>query len=306
MGRFHPQLVRFANALAASGAAVLIPEVPEWRDLRLAPAATVPTVRAAVDALRMRPEVLPGPFGLMGFSFGAPQAVIAATHATLVTDIAGVVVFGGYCDLERTLRCQLTGCHDWDGVDHVLSPDPYGRWCVASNYLTSVAGFEDAGDVAGALRCLAIASTEQRLAAWLPEHDALKAELRSSLPQRRQALFDLFAPPTGEIRGELHERVQMAVALAGACRRVEPLLDPAGRLAEASTPVRLIHGRGDRLVPFTESLRFHDRLPSTVEAHVTVTGLFAHSADVSPPSLGARIWEGAVFFEALRGLINTV
>ena len=29
LGRFHPQLMRFANALASSGAAVLVPEIPE-------------------------------------------------------------------------------------------------------------------------------------------------------------------------------------------------------------------------------------------------------------------------------------
>src|SRR5262245_40869821 len=57
MGRFHPQLSRFAHALAQSGAAVIVPEIPEWRDLRLAPAVTAPTVKAAVDALDGRPEV---------------------------------------------------------------------------------------------------------------------------------------------------------------------------------------------------------------------------------------------------------
>src|SRR5688500_11062122 len=42
-GREHAQLVRFARSLAHTGAAVLIPEVPEWKALRLAPALTVPT-----------------------------------------------------------------------------------------------------------------------------------------------------------------------------------------------------------------------------------------------------------------------
>ena len=110
MGRFHPQLVRFAHALAASGAGVIVPEIPEWSDLRLAPRITVPTVRAAVHALDARPEVRAGKFGLIGFSFGGPQAAIAANHEELSERIAGVVSFGGYCDIERTLRCQLTDC----------------------------------------------------------------------------------------------------------------------------------------------------------------------------------------------------
>src|SRR4051812_43066548 len=36
-GREHAQLVRFARSVAHTGAAVLVPEVPEWRALRLAP-----------------------------------------------------------------------------------------------------------------------------------------------------------------------------------------------------------------------------------------------------------------------------
>ena len=31
-GRFHPTLLRFVRALAASKAAVLVPQVPEWVD----------------------------------------------------------------------------------------------------------------------------------------------------------------------------------------------------------------------------------------------------------------------------------
>src|SRR6185369_1110915 len=65
MGRFHPQLSRFARALAASGAGVIVPEIPEWADLRLAPAVTVPTVRAAVRALDARPEIEHGSYGLV-------------------------------------------------------------------------------------------------------------------------------------------------------------------------------------------------------------------------------------------------
>jgi len=78
LGRFHPQLVRFAGALAASGAAVLVPEVPEWRRLSVSPRVIGPTLRASIAALRGRPEVEPGRFGAIGFSFGAPVLDVIA------------------------------------------------------------------------------------------------------------------------------------------------------------------------------------------------------------------------------------
>jgi hypothetical protein len=186
MGRRHPQLVRFARALASSGNAVLVPEIPEWQRLELAPRGVAPTVRGCIDALRARPEVAGEKFGLIGFSFGAPQVAIAAAREDLAEHLAGIVLFGGYCCLERTMTCQLTGDHDWDGIEYQLRPDPFGGWVVASNHLTDVPGFEDACDVAGALHQLAVASSGQRISAWDPRHDTMIGQLREALPSKRQ------------------------------------------------------------------------------------------------------------------------
>ena len=164
---------------------------------------------------------------------------------------------------------------------------------LASHYLTEVPGCEDAADVAAALRRLALASTEQRLPAWDACHDVLKRELRLCLAPRRQALFDLFAPLTASPVTEREETERMAIDLAGACRRSEPLLDPALELRRMRVPMHLFHGRGDRLVPYTESLRLNQGLPDGLAANVTVTGLFAHSANNRPPSITARIREGS-------------
>ena len=254
MGRFHPQLVRFASALASSGAAVLVPAIPEWRNLRLAPGITAPTIRGGIDLLRQRPEVAASKVGLIGFSFGAPQAAIASARPELTDDIAGVVLFGGYLDLERTLCCLLTGEHEWQGVDYSLSPDPYGRWVVASNHLTDIPGCEDATDVAEALRRLAAVGSEQRISAWEPHHDCMIEELRGDLAKRHRPLYDFFASPTTVARPPRDDCEEMAKRLAEACRRADPLLDPADELRRVTVPTRLIHGRGDRLIPFTESL----------------------------------------------------
>ena len=306
MGRFHPQLARFSQALAASGAGVIVPEVPEWRDLRLTPGVTVPTVRAALCALGRRPEVRSGKVGLIGFSFGAPQAAIASSHIDLAGRIAAVVSFGGYCDLERTLRCQMTGLHEWGGVTRSIDPDPYGRWVLASNFLTEVPGCEEAGDVAASLRRLALSATELRLPAWDSYHDALKGELRGCLAARWQALFDLFAPAAASALLGGEECEAMAIDLAGACRASAPLLDPKLEVGRIRVPIHLFHGRGDRLVPYTESLRFKKALPESLSAKVTVTRLFAHSAGHRPSSVATRMREGVILFRALQGMLNAV
>lgn len=306
MGRHHPQLVRFAEALASSGAAVVIPEVPEWQRLEIAPRVVAPTIRGCIEFLRRRPDVTSERFGLIGFSFGAPQVAIAAARDDLSEHLAGVALFGGYYSLERTMTCGLTGDHEWEGVEYQLSPDPFGGYVVGSNYLTSVPGYEDASDVAAALHCLADASSAQRISAWDPRHDQLIEQLGVSLPAKRRALFSLFAHRSDQTRPEPEERRRMAGLLADACRRAEPQLDPATDLARVQIPTRLIHGRGDRLIPFTEGFRLQQGLPESARRGLTVTGLFHHSADSVPAGLLDRALETLKMLGAIRGLINTV
>ncbi len=306
MGRHHPQLVRFARALASSGAAVLVPEVPEWRSLQVSPRVVAPTIQGCIELLRRRTDIAPSKLGLIGFSFGAPQVAIAAANDELSEHVAGIVLFGGYCCLERTMTCQLTGDHEWEGNAYTLRPDPFGGWVVASNHLTDVPGFEDADDVATALHTLAHEASERRIAAWEPYHDAMIVQLRASLPERRRPLFDVFATPSDRIHPEPEEGRDMALRLAEACRRVEPLQDPVTDLARVGLPTQLIHGRGDRLIPFTEGFRLFDSLPQSARPRLTVTSLFNHSADHAPAGAMDRARENLKLLGAIHGLVNTV
>ena len=204
------------------------------------------------------------------------------------------------------MTCQLTGRHEWDGLEHQIRPDPFGGWVVASNYLTDVPGLEDAREVAAALHELASAASGQRIPAWDARHDPLIEKLREGLPQTHRPLFDLFATPSSKSPGDIEESRRMAILLAEACRRMEPLLDPANELTRVDLPTQLIHGRGDRLIPFTEGLRLHRSLPQHARRGVTVTGLFNHTADSAPAGIVSRTREKFEMFGAIRDMINTV
>jgi pimeloyl-ACP methyl ester carboxylesterase len=305
-GRFHPQLRRFAEALASTGAAVLVPEIPEWRELDVSPKPTLPTIRASVDFLDNRADVSSERYGAIGFSFGAPGLALSASNPGVADRMAGLVLFGGYCSLDRTLGCLMTGQHEWEDVSYCLSPDPYGRWVLASNYLARVPGLSDAGDVAAALRSLASEASDRRISAWEPHHDAMIAELRETLPQERRRLFDCFATVTTEERPPAGECLEIGRAIAQTCREAEPLLDPEAMLAGVRVPTQVIHGRGDRLVPFTEGLRFMDQLPDSVQRGATVTSMFNHSKDCRPAGKVEHAMEAARLFGALKQLVTTV
>jgi pimeloyl-ACP methyl ester carboxylesterase len=285
---------------------VIVPEVPEWVALDLAPRVTGPTVEASIRALRKQSPVPPaGPVGLMGFSFGAPQAVIASADPALEGEVGAAVGFGGYCDLRRVVRFQLTGRHEWRGRERYLSPDPYGRWIVAANFLADVPGHEDAEDVAGALRELAKEAGDRRVQASDPVFDSVKERLRLTVAAERRELFDLFAPAS-DTPTDLDRAEAMVEPLVEAASRREPLVEPEPYLERVKVPVHLLHGRNDRLMPYSESLRLAERLPGNARKRVTVTGLFAHSSEDDPVAWPALAREYAVFAGALSRLLVAV
>lgn len=304
-GRHHSELVRFARSLAATGAVVIVPDVPEWRELKLAPEATLPTVLAAVQGLRDSGLTDGRPPGLVGFSFGAPQALIASTRPGLAGELGCVAGFGGYCDLERTIRFHLTGRHEWEGREHYVRPDPYGRWVVASNLLTRIPGMGDATDVAEALRTLAVGAGERRVEAWDPSYDPVKRELRSRVAPARREVFDLFAPPADR-EPDPADAEPFVEALVSTAREMVPLMEPGPGLEDVEAPVHLVHGRNDRLIPFTESLRTAERLPGHVRSTVTVTRLFSHAKGDDHPPIIETVGEALKLGRALGRIFSAV
>ncbi|HSL72456.1 MAG TPA: hypothetical protein VK864_19565 [Longimicrobiales bacterium] len=276
-GRQHPTLERFARAFAASGPVVMVPDIPEWRELRVATTISIPTIRAAIRALAERADVDHERVGILGFSFGATQAIVAAADASLQSIMHGIAAWGGYRDLHRLFRFGIVGEHELDGVRHQLDPDPYGRWIMGANYLTGIPGFEDYIDVTAALRELAFEAGRRRVYAWDPSYDPDKQRVRARLASEHRIVFDLFAPLSNAPMGDLERARDIAAGLADAALRAEPLLEPGPALAQLRVPTLIAHGRDDRLVPFTESHRLARDVPADVMRGLTVTSLFAHS-----------------------------
>jgi len=302
-GRAHEQLVRFTRALASCGLAVIVPEVPEWRELRLAPHLSEPTIKAAICGLRATGVAHDDPIGVLGFSFGAPHAIAAAGSPALRGEIAGAVGFGGYGTLESTFSFMMTGVHSWNGQEYFLKPDPYGRWIVAANYLTSVPGHEDAADVADALSRLAMHAGDAGAPSWDPSFDSKIRELRMTVDESRRGVFDLFARPSDAPSDPLQAQ-QVAEQLSAAARQRDPLVDPTIALASVDRPVHILHGRRDHLIPFTESHRLSSALASTRPSR-TVTRLFGHSAQDHFP-LFHTLLEVPRFSRALSGILALV
>lgn len=305
-GRQHTALVRFARSMAATGAVVLVPDVPPWRELRIDTRAAGETIAAAVHHLAADPRVRPGGVGVAGFSFGATQALSVAADPAMHADLRAVVGFGGYCELPRVVRCMMTGEHEWRGVRERLDPDPYGRWILVGNFLTRVPGYEGMGAVARAALELAQISGRVGSPAWLPEYDAHKRRLREGLSPAEREVWDVIAPPAGTTPASPERARTMAEDFAAVGLRVDPDLDPTPHLPHVRARVVLAHGAEDRLIPYTESLRLVERLAPHTRVSVTITRLFAHSSHGSGSGPLHYAREGWRFVRLLHRAVGSV
>jgi len=304
-GGDHPSLRRFAKALAGSGATVVVPEVPEWRELHTTASAADETALAAIASIDEDPCIDGDRIGLVGFSFGAPQAILA-TRAPGVTERVGSVAgFGGYADLSRTFLFMVTGEFEWEGVRYHVPPDPYGRWIVAGNSLTLVPGLEDAEDVSRGILALAREAGDRAIPSDSPDMEELRLLERARIAAPRLSLFDMLAPGPG-VSPRREEALELADALGAAARVHSPRLDPCTQLGQIATPIHLIHGRGDRLIPFTETLRMASCIAPSALQRTEITRLFEHSQRAGAKGAGAVLSEAPRFLRALHVMLNSL
>lgn len=303
-GRTHPELTRFVRALASTGASVLVPEIREWVDLEFAPERSRTVIRAAVDWLHASPTTAPGGVVLVGFSFGAPQALFVAADPSLAERVRGVVGWGGYEDIERTFRFSLTGEHEWEGVQYHQRPDPYARWVIGRNCLPLSPTLGGREALVSALHRLAVETGEKRLHPWEPSSDPFKESMRAALPREDRPLFDLFAPPSDR-EPDRKAALALVAELTPLMRREMPSVEPVRLIRSLASPVRLLHSRSDHLIPFTETLRLGRALEGKAADSTTrLTGLFSHSGDRVEGSVGSRALENLRFIGALRGVFG--
>jgi pimeloyl-ACP methyl ester carboxylesterase len=291
-GRHHPSLLRFARALSSSGSTLIVPEIEEWTRLRIDAAAVRRAIVASADRLHELPGVDTRHIGVIGFSFGATQALVAVAEAG-DPRIRTVVGFGGYSDMYRFSHFMMSGEHEWNALRQQLDPDPYARWIVAGNYLTRVPGYEGMESVRrGVLR---LAEESGRGGLHKPDSyvDPLKEALRGGLTPDERAVWDLLAPPAGQPPRDLDAARELGRQLAAVGLAAEPFLDPRPSFPRLEARPVLAHGLSDRLIPYTETLRLLQALPERLRPSGTVTRLFGHSmgaGQLPPVQYATEVW----------------
>jgi len=311
-GRHHDALRRMARSLAAAGHYVIAPEVAAWRELMVDPGESLPSVHAGLAGLAARTGADMNRIGLIGFSVAGRWAFSVAAQEQ--HRLKAVAAMGGYWDIERTLTAMVVGQHDWNGQRYRYDPDPYGRWIMGANLLPMLHGaaFGSGPDrvrAAEALHLLVQTAGQNGAFARTAVYDSLNASLREGLPETVHPVWDLLAPRSFEPVPDRPTARELARQMATAAVERYPLLASTEGLDGLRLPMVLLHGRADRLIPFTESLRLAQHLPASSLRRVTITRLFGHtrSREARPPRNPlARAREFAEFAATIQALLAAV
>lgn len=244
-GNDDPRFTAFAATMARAGFAVLAPEMPGFRKLRVRPQDT----REIADAFRYarsRPELAPeGRAGLFAFSYAVGPAVLAALEPDSRDDVRFIAALGGYHSLPDSMRFFTTGWYEHDGAWHYLAPDDTGRMVLA---FSSLDYLDAPGDET---------IFERMVDARLKDPAADLAPLAEKLSAPGQAVYALAVNPDRERFAKLFDRLPQAM------REDIARLDLASRdLKQLKTRLWLVHGKNDNLIPWTESLALAAAAPA--------------------------------------------
>ncbi len=256
-GADDPEVVNLGQALARAGFAVMYYWSPTMGLQAQVDAGEIPNIVAGFEHLSQQQYVDPQRVGMAGFSVGASFALVAAADERIADDIAFVNAFGGYYDTADLMTQIAAG--------RAVSDDTETRWevdrltqRVYNNMLI------------GALSDPAHREAAQAIAA------GAGYEAPAGLPVDAAAALSLLAGADSIAQAqEIYDR------LPPDFQAQVDSISPSHHVGEWSgdTVMRVMHDRGDPLIPVGESRRLVDALRQQrpdVAVSYTETDIFRH------------------------------
>jgi hypothetical protein len=259
-GNDDPRLVALATTLARVRFLVLVPDIPGFRDYKVRSSA-VQAIEDAFLFLRGRGELAPAQrVGFGAISFGVGPALLASLRPILREQVDFVIGVGGYYELERVISFFTTGQSRPDGHWPGPAPAPAGKWVYA---LSNAELLVDPND-----RKMMESMARSRLYGY-------DARPPPDFGRDARALYDLI------VNTDPNKVTPLIRRLPHAIRAELTALDPAAHdLAKLKARLILLHGRGDSIIPYPQSVALAQAVPEGRALLFVVDGL-AH-VDLRP------------------------
>jgi pimeloyl-ACP methyl ester carboxylesterase len=221
-----------------------------------------------------QPDLAPdGRAGFMGISFGGGLTLAAAGRPSIADRAAFAFSFGGHGDLPRVLRYLCTGNLP-DGTR--LPPHDYGVAVILLGAADRVVPPEQVGPLkAGILTFLNASLLDMVDRTRAAEAFARARALEHELPEPAASFMrDVNTRNVASLGPKL-------LPHAGALGR-DPALSPE-RSAPPRSPVYLLHGTDDNVIPAAESRLLADKLRPVTAVHFLASPLITH-AELDKPA----------------------
>jgi pimeloyl-ACP methyl ester carboxylesterase len=191
---------------------------------------------------------------------------------------------GSQDSMERVSRYYWTGRDVRpDGSTEVLPAHEYGPLVLEYEHLEDFLPAQDLGPVRAVLRAHLYEDRKGEAEASLGLNEVQKREalalMDASSAETRARIAASLARHTGEMAG----------------------LSPHGRLETMSTPVYLLHGEADNIIPSAETLWMASELPREDLKAVLVSPVLSHLDINGPPPGAMDEWRLVHFFGVILG-----
>jgi len=267
LGIDDPRLTNFAAAMASCGLRVLTPDLPGIKDYHV----DLDSVRVIEESTRWFAGQTAGPVGVLGLSFSGGLALVAANDPAYRKDFKFVFAVGAQDEMGHVANYYLTGQEARpDGTIERLKPHDYGPLVLEYEHLEDFVPAEDEAAIRAVLR--------EHLYENGSAEELAKAKLN---PQEKAEVAELMDSNSAVTKAKL------ATSDAKHAKEMEEL-SPHGLLRTMTTPVYLLHGQGDNIIPSAETLWIASELPRATLREALVSPVLSHvNLDEAKP----RLWD---------------
>ncbi len=284
LGIDEPRLESFASAMASCGIRVLTPELPDIKDYHV----DSTSVKTIGEVTQWYAKQTGGPVGVMGLSFSGGLALVAAADPLYKPEFKFVFAVGSQDSMDRVAQYYRTGRDERpNGTTEILPAHEYGPLVLEYEYVEDFVPQQDIALIRAVLRAHLYEDKPAEAAATARLDDRQKAEAKELMDAESVETRDLIAKATAKHTEEM----------AG--------LSPRGKLKKMTTPVYLLHGQADNIIPSAETLWMASELPSESLQAMLVSPVISHiDFEGTKPGLWDE-WRLIHFFALVMHAVET-
>lgn len=252
MGIDDPRMIHLAKCVSSLGYRAILPEIPEVMNLEITTntlEAIYGTIKSVINYEKFRDER----FGFLSISFSGGMGLIAISRPDIRNKFQAVCTIGAYSDFSKAVPYALGN----------YNLDNYGTYIFFYNYIDffqekganlKIYFYEAAMD--NGLKRMGSSSIGQKIFQILSESEKDFCRQIETKTEFRHELFEKFMKKSKSLIDSL---------------------SPINYVDKLTSQICLIHGKGDIVVPESESVRLAEKLKSYQKPYkLQVTKLLAH------------------------------